>query len=77
MPAPVGEVYFPETGHNLRGEFKNYWDRNGGLAVFGFPISEEFTEQTPEGSFTVQYFERQRFEFHPEKLHPTTCCWVA
>ncbi|ABX06178.1 MAG TPA: peptidase S8 [Herpetosiphon sp.] len=70
LPAPVGEVYFPETGHNLRGEFKNYWDRNGGLAVFGFPISEEFTEQTPEGSFTVQYFERQRFEFHPEKAAP-------
>ncbi len=70
LPAPVGEVYFPETGHNVRGEFKNYWDRNGGLAVFGFPISEEFTEQTPEGSFTVQYFERQRFEFHPEKAAP-------
>ncbi|WP_110514031.1 S8 family peptidase [Herpetosiphon llansteffanensis] len=70
LPAPVGEVYFPETGHNLRGEFKNYWDRNGGLAVFGYPISEEFIEQTPEGSFTVQYFERQRFEFHPEKAAP-------
>ena len=70
LPAPVGEVYFPETGHTLRGEFKNYWDRNGGLAVFGYPLSEEFTEQTAEGSFTVQYFERQRFEFHPEKAAP-------
>ncbi len=70
LPAKVGEIYFPETGHSLRGEFKNYWERNGGLAVFGFPLSEEFTEQTPEGTFTVQYFERQRFEFHPEKQAP-------
>ena len=70
LPAKVGEVYFPETGHSLRGEFKNYWDRNGGLAVFGYPLSEEFTEQTAEGSFVVQYFERQRFEFHPEKAAP-------
>lgn len=70
LPAKVGEAYFPETGHTLRGEFKNYWDRNGGLAVFGYPLSEEFTEQTAEGSFTVQYFERQRFEYHPDQAAP-------
>jgi thermitase len=70
LPAVDGEIYFPETGHNLRGEFRNYWMRNGGLAVFGYPLSEEFTEQTPEGAFVVQYFERQRFEFHAEKPAP-------
>ncbi|HYF65524.1 MAG TPA: hypothetical protein VD886_22040, partial [Herpetosiphonaceae bacterium] len=37
---------------------------------FGYPLSEEFTEQTPEGAFVVQYFERQRFEFHAEKPAP-------
>ena len=35
-------------------------ERHGGLAIFGFPISEEFHD--PETGFTVQYFERQRFE---------------
>src|SRR3712207_7114943 len=30
----------------------------------------EFEQQTPEGRFTVQYFERQRFELHPEKPRP-------
>ena len=70
LPELVGERYFPETGHTLRGEFFNYWERNGGLAVFGYPLSEEFTEQTPSGTYTVQYFERQRFEFHPEKQYP-------
>ena len=70
LPAVDGEIYFPETGHNLRGEFRNYWLRNGGLAVFGYPLSEEFSEQTAEGTWTVQYFERQRFEYHAEKSAP-------
>jgi hypothetical protein len=32
------------------------------VAVFGFPISEPFEE----GGMLVQYFERSRFEYHPE-----------
>ncbi|HEU5424150.1 MAG TPA: murein L,D-transpeptidase, partial [Nitrolancea sp.] len=38
------------------------------LAVFGYPISEEFQEQNPADGkmYTVQYFERARFEYHPE-----------
>jgi type VII secretion-associated serine protease mycosin len=68
-PAP-GVLTFPETGHTLRGEFRRFWEANGGLPVFGYPITEEQVEQTAEGSFTVQYFERNRFEFHPEKSAP-------
>lgn len=63
-------ITFPETGRTLRGEFRRFWEANGGLPVFGFPITEETVEQTPEGSFVVQYFERNRFEFHPEKAAP-------
>ncbi len=61
-------VYFQETGHSLSGGFKTYWDTHGGLAVFGFPISEEFAERNPDTGvvYTVQYFERNRFEYHPE-----------
>jgi hypothetical protein len=60
--------YFPETGHTLAYGFKAYWEANGGLYTFGYPISEEFTERNPDtGEFyTVQYFERARFEYHPE-----------
>ncbi|MDI3339269.1 MAG: glycosyl hydrolase [Sphaerobacter sp.] len=61
QPEP-GRIYFPQTGHYLSYGFKDYWERNGGLAVFGYPISEEFTEN----GYTVQYFERARFEWHPE-----------
>lgn len=61
-------VYFSETGHSLSGGFKTYWDTRGGLAIFGFPISEEFAERNPDTGevYTVQYFERNRFEYHPE-----------
>ena len=54
--------FFPETGHSLAYGFLDYWQRHGGLYVFGYPISEEFTEN----GLTVQYFERARFEWHPE-----------
>lgn len=68
-------VYFPETRHTLRGEFYRYWQKHGGLPVFGYPISEEFLEpssdeQNAGQTFVVQYFERYRFEFHPEKPAP-------
>jgi hypothetical protein len=55
-------TFFPETQHNLGYGFRYYWEHNGGLAQFGYPVSEEFTE----GGYTVQYFERARFEYHPE-----------
>jgi glucose/arabinose dehydrogenase len=60
--------YFPETGHSLGGPFKRYWDGHGGARVLGLPISEEFAERNPDTGqeYTVQYFERARFEYHPE-----------
>jgi hypothetical protein len=60
--------YFPETGHSLSNAFLGYWDRNGGLAQFGYPLSEELREVSPTDGkeYTVQYFERARFEYHPE-----------
>ncbi len=70
--APVGPltgryaVHFPETGHNVAPDFANFWARNGGLEIFGYPLSEEFEERLEDGQvYTVQYFERARFERHP------------
>jgi hypothetical protein len=61
--------FFEETGHNLANAFFTFWLNNGGLAVFGYPISEEIVETSPTDGrqYTVQYFERNRFEWHPEK----------
>jgi len=62
-----GGTYFTESGHNLGGRFYDFWRSNGQLAQFGYPITEEFAETLESGqSYTVQYFERARFEYHPE-----------
>ncbi len=60
--------YFFQTGHTLSYGFKYFWEHGGGLPVFGFPLTQEFTELNPDNSqnYTVQYFERQRYEYHPE-----------
>jgi hypothetical protein len=64
-----GELYFPETKHTLSGKFLRYWQKRGGLAIFGYPLSEPFDEVGADGQpHTTQYFERARFEYHPEDL---------
>ncbi|HYO48837.1 MAG TPA: kelch repeat-containing protein [Chloroflexia bacterium] len=78
QPAPTvglpgaGNRTFPETGKTVRGLFLDYWDKNGGLAQQGFPISELMAEVSDlDGkAYTVQYFERAVFEYHPEQQAP-------
>jgi len=68
FPSSPTRVYFDATGHSLGGTFLTYWNQYGGLPIFGYPLSEEFQEtSTTDGkTCTVQYFERARFELHPE-----------
>ena len=60
--------FFAQTGHTLEDEFLAYWEAHGGLAAYGYPISQPFREQNPDNGqvYIVQYFERNRFELHPE-----------
>ncbi len=62
IPAGASSLYFPATGHSIGGAFLGFYNANGGLRVFGLPLTDELTE----GGMTVQYFERQRFEYHRE-----------
>ncbi len=68
----AGSILFKETGKRVGGKFLDYWQKNGGLAQQGFPISEEFTEKSDlDGkTYRVQYFERAVFEMHPENKPP-------
>ena len=63
---------FSQTGHKVCSRFLTYWQEHGGLPQQGYPLSEEFTETSPlDGKpYTVQYFERAVFEYHPEKQPP-------
>lgn len=62
-----GYTHFAETGHNVGPRFTAFWQQNGGLAQFGFPLTELFTETLGDGrAYQVQYFERGRLELHLE-----------
>jgi hypothetical protein len=76
-------TYYPETGHNVPPIFQKYWATHGldlgdpgvswreSLALFGYPLTEPFWENLEgQGLFEVQYFERARFEYHPENADP-------
>ncbi|HMA37900.1 MAG TPA: PQQ-binding-like beta-propeller repeat protein [Chloroflexia bacterium] len=71
---PNDPRYFPETGHSLGGSFRLYWERHGGLAQLGYPLSDEFPEQSAlDGqTYTMQYFERAVLEWHPQNRDPFT-----
>ncbi|HSH80557.1 MAG TPA: thermonuclease family protein [Herpetosiphonaceae bacterium] len=60
----------PGISHCIEGRFRDYWQQNGGLPVFGYPITAAAQQQTAEGLFLTQYFERNRFELHPEQQPP-------
>ena len=64
-------VWFTETQHNVPNDFYGYWSAHGGLGQFGYPIGEPFMQQLENGKlYQVQYFERARFEAHPENPPP-------
>jgi hypothetical protein len=72
-PSPCdGGTSFPQTGHAICRQMEGYWKQYGGIAQFGFPISDPLNEiNAADGrSYTVQYFERARFELHPENKPP-------
>ena len=55
-------VYFPTTGHTAADDFLSYWRHNGGLEIYGYPLSEVVTD--PKTKLPTQYFERAVFEWH-------------
>jgi mono/diheme cytochrome c family protein len=66
---PAGRVYFPETQHSVGDPFLSFWQQNGGLQVFGYPLSEEYLGVSPATGavYRMQLFERARFELHPDQ----------
>jgi hypothetical protein len=78
-------LFFEETGQYACGEFLTAWRANGldldldgvsgeddneSLALFGMPVSPPQTETLEGQEYTVQWFQRARFELHPENDPP-------
>lgn len=69
--ADEGNLYFQETGHNLSGPFRRYWESHGGVEILGYPITEVFSAPSSDGkTYSQQYFQRARLEYHPENAPP-------
>lgn len=58
---PACETYI-ETGYQICYAFLDFFKLNGGVAQFGYPISDV---EVREGRI-VQWFQRARLEWHPE-----------
>jgi hypothetical protein len=69
LPSPTARC-FEETGYCIDGRIRDYWEQNGGLPVFGFPISPQRTFTIEGQSIEAQWFERNRLELHPENEPP-------
>jgi hypothetical protein len=69
MP-PQGSMFFSVTGQYVSHGFLDYFLAGGGIGRFGYPLTGEIEEEQEDGNiYTVQYFERSRFEWHRE-LNP-------
>ncbi len=80
----AGCRFFGETGFNVCGDLLAAWRASGieidgrvgkteaeNLALFGLPLTGLTTETLSDGKpYQVQYFERARFELHPENAPP-------
>ncbi|MGQ9549487.1 MAG: class F sortase [Roseiflexus sp.] len=70
VSARSGERCFAETGYCISGRIREFWEQNGGLRVFGYPITPLQTETIEGRSLQVQWFERARLELHPAHRRP-------
>jgi hypothetical protein len=57
---------FSETGFCVSGPIRGYWEKNGGLPIFGFPISDQHQEAVEGRTIQVQWFERDRLEIQAD-----------
>ena len=69
-------ICFPEAApvidDCITGRFAQFWRQNGGLAAFGYPISDVFMYYNSDLDMDLptQWFERQRFELHADQPRP-------
>ncbi|PWH15883.1 MAG: hypothetical protein DDG59_10670 [Anaerolineae bacterium] len=60
IPYPLGRCRsFPETGFSVCHEFLDFFERNGGVRIFGYPISDVLLQD----GLIVQYFQLLRIQW--------------
>ena len=69
-PPSTDPMCFDETGFCSSGRIAQFWQNNGGLQVFGYPITPQQEERVEGAAIPSQWFERNRLELHPENEPP-------
>src|SRR3712207_4531856 len=73
-PARAAPRWFPEAwpviADCIDGRLASFWEREGGLTVFGYPIGPQSELQVEGRAVQAQSFERNRLELHPENAPP-------
>ncbi len=67
LPTPASaqsERCFDETNYCISGNIRAYWEAEGGLPVFGYPISDVYVDTVEGWTGPIQWFERDRLEDH-------------
>jgi hypothetical protein len=67
-PAQSRERCFEAVSYCLTDPLRTYWERHGGLSVFGYPISGVRLETAEGRTLKVQWFERDRLEIQPDGM---------
>jgi hypothetical protein len=60
----------PGITNCIDAQLRAYWEQQGGLPVFGYPIGPAAKRAAEGGAFLTQDFERNRLEAHPENQAP-------
>jgi hypothetical protein len=65
----VERLFVPETGHSITNGFlATYQSVKDPQAIFGYPITDAFLDQTSGTNSLVQYFQKALFELHPGEV---------
>jgi hypothetical protein len=75
QPASAREICFPDQPDItacFADPFSAYWEENGGLPVFGYPLNNARQERNPDLNVDLltQWTERNRLEVHPQNRPP-------
>ena len=68
--AAAPQFCFTEVPDCIMFRFASYWQANGGLPVFGLPLTPAKNQPVGDKTYRLQYFERARMELHPENTQP-------
>ena len=74
--AQTAQRCFTETSFCISGRIREFWEQNGGLAVFGLPIGPQQQVQIEGQPSRCNGSSARDWSCTPKMRDPTMCCWA-